>query len=276
MPSTVLIPYRQPSVFQPVVDAGFGSPVQLALVRPSNPPPGVAGFLFDIDEDQMADFSSDITDHFVEDNTAFQDQISLRPVEIEVNGCVGELAYNPANGLSALTPANSQTPAFADNPDLAPSFPPGATAQLATQQAAADSNSAGLGSAQSLAWFFGLSSPAPPLVTRQSNALLYFYNLWKARMLFTVETPWGFWENMAILNITATQPRDTKYRTDFRVRFKQITIAGSLTVSLGDVAGRAQGNAAAAAPAQNGQLGATPASLDDLIANNPFAPPPSQ
>ena len=108
----------------------------------------------------------------------------------------------------------------------------------------------------SRAGYFGSLSQQPPRVTRQSNALLYFYQLREARVLFSIETPWGFWSNMAIMNIHVRQGKESKYQSDFTVRFKQISIANSPTVTLGNLAGRAQGNAAAAAPAQNGTLGA--------------------
>lgn len=48
-------------------------------------------FLFDYEGENSITLDSDITDHFVEDNTAIQDQISLRPEMISTRGYVGEL-----------------------------------------------------------------------------------------------------------------------------------------------------------------------------------------
>ena len=79
----------------------------LALVRPNNPPEGISGFLFDIVGDESISLESDITDNFVENNMAIQDQIALRPEIVTVHGLVAE-----------LTNANQPKPVF--NPPADP------------------------------------------------------------------------------------------------------------------------------------------------------------
>ncbi len=259
MPGTVIIPYNQPSVFASV--ANGPASLRTALVRPDSPPPGVAGFLFDIEEDSMVELSSDITDHYVENNTALQDHIALRPVEIETNGCVGELVQLGDNGLVGDQPPGQAPATLEDNPDMTPELTPEAEQNRVLNDAVDESTAAGIVDTNTLAGYFGHSSPQPPQITRQSNALLYFFELREARMLFTVETPWGFWINMAISNITVKQGKDSKYQSDFTVRFKQISFADSPTITLGEIskpednAGRSAGNAAAAAPVAKGTLG---------------------
>ncbi len=259
MPQTVIIPYNQPSVFASIADGPQS--LRLALVRPDSPPPGVAGFLFDIDEDSMVELSADITDHYVENNTALQDHIALRPVEIETNGCVGELVQFANNGLVGDQPPGQAPATLADNPDMTPELTLGADEQVALNTAVDASEAAGVVDTNTLAGFFGHSSIQPPEITRQSNALLYFFELREARMLFTLETPWGFWTNMAILSIQVKQGRESKYQSDFTVRFKQVSLADSPSITLGslprpeEAAGRQVGNAAAAAPVSKGTLG---------------------
>ena len=53
-----------------------------AIVRPQNPPAGISGFLFDVAEDDEFSLQSEITDHYVEDNSAMQDNWAIRPEEI--------------------------------------------------------------------------------------------------------------------------------------------------------------------------------------------------
>src|SRR6185312_8744514 len=47
--------------------------------------------LFHYEGEQTASLESDITDHYIENNTAIQDQIALKPVIITTHGFIGEL-----------------------------------------------------------------------------------------------------------------------------------------------------------------------------------------
>ena len=48
-------------------------------------------FVFDLKKDYKYTLSSDITDHYVEDNVAIQDHIGLRPIILEVTGVISEI-----------------------------------------------------------------------------------------------------------------------------------------------------------------------------------------
>src|SRR5271163_4191719 len=47
--------------------------------------------LFHTEGENVAHLQSDITDHFIEDNTAINDQIALKPEMVTVHGFIGEL-----------------------------------------------------------------------------------------------------------------------------------------------------------------------------------------
>lgn len=49
----------------------------------------------------------------------------------------------------------------------------------------------------------------------------------RLRTLFTIQTPWAIFEDMAILNLRAIQDESTRMITDFEVSFKQINIAST-------------------------------------------------
>ena len=51
----------------------------------------VSGFLFDVKGRDELTLASNITDHYVENNSAIQDHIALKPITIRLNGFVGEL-----------------------------------------------------------------------------------------------------------------------------------------------------------------------------------------
>lgn len=91
---------------------------QRAIVRPQNPPPGIAGFLFDIPEEDQISLSADVTDHYLEDNTSVVDQIALKPEEVTVRGLVAELTSMQPNA-TRQAPLGPRPP-LPDNPQLAP------------------------------------------------------------------------------------------------------------------------------------------------------------
>lgn len=226
---------------------------QLAIIRPTNPPPGIAGFLFNIVGDESVDLTSDITDHYIEDNTAVQDNIALRPEVITVRGIVAELAQ-AAPAEKKLTPASDP---LTPNPEMVPELTPGAVQTQAIKVRTSRDQAAAVADGQSLFGVFDRTFGRNSNQTKQTEAFLYFYALWQARELFSVETPWGFFNTMAILSLRSEQPEDTKSKSDFTVTFKKIRIAQNVSVNLGQLAGRLQ--AQQAPVSQNGNAGLAPA-----------------
>ena len=116
--ATTIIPSDQPSIYAAITTLD-----NKAIVRPNNPPAGIAGFLFDLQADDEIHLQSDITDHYVEDNTAIQDHIALRPEEITLKGLVAELtdASPPSNATAgiqdALPLADPMVPELTDMTD---------------------------------------------------------------------------------------------------------------------------------------------------------------
>src|ERR1700690_2355112 len=114
MPSpTNVLPSDKPSIY-----ASLSSLQQMALVTPNNTnPQGIAGFLIPIPTEEVAELNSDITDSYVENNTAIQDQIALRPERITLRGLVAELT---ANTLGAPPPLQALIDALPLNLPLVP------------------------------------------------------------------------------------------------------------------------------------------------------------
>lgn len=358
-----IIPTDDPSIFDQLTTLD-----RAAIVRPNNPPEGIAGFLFHYDADQMLELTSEITDNAVEDNTSLQDNIALLPERVTLRGMIAELT-DAADIPDTPAPTPAPLPLF---PPLFPPFSAGANisfspklgalgleagvqigpggivsasaavtgaigpfsadsivrtvsgqlqgvisvsssvqaainsainqavtslsggnapssaaiaaavqsavgnligsaltpnvAQLISQSVQSSlSTTAGTnpgptaGAATTLYQYFLNRSQVQPGETNQSLAVGYFYQMWRARQLFSVETPWGIITNMAILNVRGEQDEDTKYATNFSITFKKIRIARAVTVNLGQLAGRNAFQAAPSAPAHNGTAGQTPA-----------------
>lgn len=202
--------------------------------------PGTTGtsppknFLFDYEEENTISFESDITDHFVEDNTSLQDQIALRPVVITTSGFIGELTDVLAGTPDIIRLAEQKLSL------LAP-FIPGvtSTAARAANAAAQIYSTASLAASAAVsAWdsINGTSQDVNGLApgdvnekvqTKQQVAFNRFFGYWNNRQLFTVQTPWAIFKDMAIKSMRAIQDKDTRMITNFEVTFKQMKFASS-------------------------------------------------
>lgn len=229
-----IVPTDQASVFAALNTLVLDSR-QLAIIRPNNPPPGIAGLILDLVGDESVELDSDIPDHYIEDLTAVNDSIGLRPEIVNTSGEIAELVK---------TITSSQPVTVVGNPlpiidGLKPELPPGATAAQETLTEAVANDDAAVENTQSLYGYYQSRSPQQPDQTRQSQIFGYLYQLWRGRQLCSVETPWGFFENMAILYTRVRQSADTKYLSGFEITFKKIRTARSVTITPGLLAGRA-------------------------------------
>lgn len=110
-----VIPSDSPSVFDQLSTLDSA-----AIVRPNNPPAGIAGFLFSLDLDQLLRLASHVTDYPVEDNTTIADNISRMPETITLRGIIAELVSSPPKS----SPNPAQTPApLPLFPGLFPAYP---------------------------------------------------------------------------------------------------------------------------------------------------------
>lgn len=335
--ATIISP-DQPNVYD--VISSVSSLEKQAIVRPNNPPPGIAGFLFNIEEENAVSLQSQISQHYVEDNTTVADQIALAPREYTVRGLVAELVNTktspnaatapvqqslPIQPLASPTPRFSMAQVFAASQTLARALAPGSEqivniaralssdpATVTSQIAEVQRNlmiRVGLGEEAAKAMALGkflmaatkssavparaksslksaLGQPPPslynvyanksgnsPYQTAQARACAYFDQLWSSRQLFTVETPWGFLTNMAILRMGVVQDDQSKYRSTFSITFQQIRIAGAASVTVGQLAGRLNQQQAATTDDGNaGQKELTLAQRQQIIQQMRFKP----
>lgn len=204
----------------------------------AQPPPAM---LFHYEGEQSIMLVSDITDHYIEDNTAVADNIALRPEEITTNGFIGELNNVPPPGLSILkTAAEKLTAIGAYAPQLSATallayseamFLYQTAANVANTAVAAWSSIGDTSGGQSVIGTNGLVRGASQ--NKQQVAFQQFYGYWASRTLFTVQTPWAVFQNMAIKSLRAIQDAETNVISDFEVTFKRIRQASTITTSGG-------------------------------------------
>ena len=204
-------------------------------------------FLFDIEGENTISLQSEITDHYVEDNYAISDHISLAPELITTQGFIAELNNNTNEATPLIKDlANKLGDIAAFDPQLSLSaqraynqaFQAYQSLAVLKRSAIAAWSTVSTGNAQ------GPTEISPGLTAdqfvtatnnfstqnRQQIAFQKFYGYRKARTLFTVQTPWAIFKNCAILDLVATQDATTKYVTSFQVTFKPIMTAKTGTV----------------------------------------------
>lgn len=212
------------------VTADISSISSLILVRPGvnigyqpqakpskygDVPPNPPKFLFNHEGENLVESSSEITDHYVEENVAVQDHIALKPLMISVQGFVGELISNqldfaPGVNESLNFVESKLTPLSQYAPDVAVEilrFRNTATRIAQTTELLKDT-------VENVKE--GLDS------TKQQDAFNLFYSYQQNRVLFTVQTPWAVFPNMALENIRTIQKAETRMITSFELSFKKI------------------------------------------------------
>lgn len=202
--------------YQPQNDPNPDGSPSLINTRPT--------LLFNYEGEQTVTLDSDITDHYVEDNTAVADQIALKPEMVTTKGYIGELNDVAPAFLAPLKfAADKLTTVVAYTPELT------AAAQLAYAQALFLYQVA-QNVANSSASILNLV-PGFETQNKQQQMFQQFYGYWKTRTLFTVQTPWALFQDMAIKSLRAIQDAETRVITDFEVSFKKIRTASTSTVA---------------------------------------------
>lgn len=183
-------------------------------------------FLFHYEGEQTLLLESDITDHYVEDNTSTQDHIAIKPVTITTHGYIGELNDVPSPALQIIKSiADKLTMLAPFNPQLSVSALVAYNNAVLAYNSASQVLNAGVSSWNSIV-NGGASQNLQQLAYNQ------FYAYWKDRTLFTVQSPWAIYSNMAIKSLRATQDEDTRMISTFEVSFKQMRFANTRLVEV--------------------------------------------
>lgn len=196
---------------------------------------GFGGFVFDVEGETSVNLNSEITDHYLEDNSPVQDHIAIRPKRIVLKRFVGELVYkqddslttNIQNVVQKLTAISSFLPTLSK-----------AATQIYNLKSK-DLSFASLKSAftsttvNQLTDYYAFAKNLFAQDSAQVRAYTYLKALQEARILVSVQTPFEFLNNMAIESVVAVQSENSKYIGDFSITMKQIRFATLLSAPSG-------------------------------------------
>lgn len=190
---------------------------------------GIGGFIFDVEGDETANLTAEITDHYTEGNTTFQDHIAIKPKKVTLKSYVGELRRivdettnttvqtltQKLSVLSGFLPQLSKTETQFANLLTMPLSPQ----SLSNNFQSITNDSVNL---------YNLVKNSIPPQNRQAQAYAYFKALFDNKTLLSVQTPFEFMSQMAIESITAMQPEESKNISHFTIVLKEIRVASTL------------------------------------------------
>lgn len=200
--------------------------LQKYIVKPANEF-GFGGFIFDVEDSSSVTLTSDITDHYVENNSSVSDHIAISPKKVTLKNYVGEVAdffddsiKGQAQRVVQKLTVLSQiaAPVTTQAQQVYDAISSGEIGNL-------DFDSTNLPSASdALDLYTQVKNLLPPF-KKQELAYQYFKAVQQQRILLSIQTPFEFMTNMAIESMTATQERDSRFVMSFSVTFKEIRTA---------------------------------------------------
>lgn len=191
----------------------------------------IGPFAFDYQGDDSVEMDNDVTDHYLEDNTAVQDHIGVKPTMISMRGYVSELALaqSVANSISAALASVENTLSQADA--YLGHYTPGVTQKMLTAITQAQSVAIQIEQAAArVAQIASFFTPGPQY-DKQQTAFATLSSLRLAGVVFTVFTPFQVFDNMVIVSLVATQPERTRTMSDFVVKMKQLRFTDNISQS---------------------------------------------
>lgn len=182
----------------------------------------IGSFVFDYRENEEVELDSEITDHWLEDNTASQDHIGVKPTIVTLSGYVGELKVS-ASLLTILTTAlTAASQGLSQLPIFLGTRTPGAIQAINNAISQAQNVVAQI--EQTVARGLQLANifSGGPTRTRQQQAFQLLQAYQQARIIFTVYTPYQTFFNMAIESVRFVCPPDSILWSKVVVRLKQM------------------------------------------------------
>lgn len=183
---------------------------------------GIAGFVFDIAQEEGVDLMSVITDHYVETGSPVQDHIALRPERVTVRGLVGEYKdivsgqKTPIEKITQkLTTLASYLPAVSQ---AAGAIYTGLNDLKKAEGLVQTATALGDTASSLFEAYRNINIPQ----NEQQKAFIFFEALRNARATFTIQTPFRYYTDMAIESMRVVQSGATKDQSDFSISFKKI------------------------------------------------------
>lgn len=192
---------------------------------------GIGGFLFDIPREDSVDLTTDVTDHFTENNSFINDHVVNKPITLRLSGFQGELIFERPSGIAGAAQQiqNRLETVEAYLGERTPGAVQRAQEIVGQAQNAIATINQTLDRVQNVIGLLG--GEEGPELTRQQQAYNELTAFRTARTPVTVRTPWAYYNSMIITSIGFVQAEDSQDYSDITVTLKEFRVAQTQTVS---------------------------------------------
>ncbi len=198
---------------------------------------GINGFVFDIAEECEISLESEITDHYIEDGSAIQDHIALRPERVTLRGYVGEIVYNTGNDKGFVREAAEKLTTVASYLPVVSNYANRIYNDISKINLDSDSVFTSIEKLFNVGGdvykaYRDINIPQD----KQGEAFIYFEALRNSRKLLTVQTPYRYYTDMAIETVKIIQDAQSRDGSDIevtlkKIRFAQVTTSTQLSLA---------------------------------------------
>lgn len=182
---------------------------------------GIIDLKLDIVGDETISADCDVTDHYVESNTAYQDQISIKPKIYTIAGEVGELVWYQKDAYS------QQIGQVAQRLEGVISFLPIRSRSFNQMKKKAMKVAQWIDTASNVA---SKISNLSSIGNNQQQAFLRLTEIRDTRRPISVRSPWGILESYVITSLKLTQTKDTKDKSLISIVLKEFRTTSVSTV----------------------------------------------
>lgn len=213
-----------------------------AFLRGDQLPKGIGGMVFDIPLSESLSLSSQVTDHYIEDNTAMQDHCALAPRTVTVTGLVAEMVFTKTElEKYAQELLDRLTALGAIGPGLSSS----AASAIAEAHRAKESYDKMAKQYNTVAAMVGGDPDKIAQANKTKQRAFYeaIETMWQNRTLVSVETPWKTFPSMIIESASFDQDESTKYQTTVSITLREIRTISTTSI-VGTLKGRVAGGMA--------------------------------
>lgn len=186
----------------------------------TNPVDGV-DLKLDIVGEETLTAENDVTDHYVESNIAYQDQITIKPKIYTVQGEVGELVWYQKDTIS------QKVGQVAQRLEGVISFLPTRSRGFQQMKKKVMKAAQWIDTASNILDRFDTLTPDMTNQQQAYNWLLFWRNI---RAPLLIKSPWGVLENYVVTSLRMTQPRETKDKSLISITFKEFRTTSVTTV----------------------------------------------
>lgn len=187
-------------------------------------------YYFDIIKSHRLQMQSQITDYWLENNTAVQDTINISPLIITLEGLVGEVVYAPPKSFrdEIISKINSLHPTasgftLTSKLSVIGALIPSVDNYTQLAKNAINYTEAAYKRYKKL-WDSLVNPTSKYVKSRQKQIFETFNDYWQNRVPLTVQTPYGVFERMYIQNVDLEQG-ETNTVSNLSVTLKQLNFA---------------------------------------------------